>query len=208
MREKIMAIITDPQWLLVIITAIYAVFTIKIFQENRKSSDALKLQIDESARQYEEKKRLEMRPYLNIEIDPLYPNPNSDVQFRLTDGSDFQSEVILFNITNIGLGTAKEIEFGFCTFPEHPDVSWKTLGKSAILSGSYYHLKASFLVAKDLIKSSFQKEAFVQIQYEDLLDNKYIAEITLTFVGTDNGFHLRIYDIKQGLITDTEKKHA
>ena len=208
MLKTIVGFMTDPQWVLVIITAVYAAFTIKIFQENRKSSDALKLQIDESARQYEEKKRLEMRPYFNIEIDPLCPNPNGDVQFRLTDGSEFQSEVILFNITNIGLGTAKEIEYGFCTFPEWSDINRKTLGRSALLSGKYYHLKVSFLVAKELIKPSFQKKAFIQIQYEDLLDNKYIAEIALTFVGTDNGFHLRIYDINQGLITDTEKKHA
>lgn len=208
MREKFMEIIADPQWLLVIITAVYAVFTIKIFQENRKSSSALKLQIDESARQYEEKKRLEMRPYFNIEIDEYDPKDSWNFQLRLTSGSNFSSEIIRFNITNIGLGTAKEIKFCLITIPECPDPIWKALDTTALLSGKSFVVRVSFLVEKELVQRTFQKKAFMQIQYEDLLDNKYMAVITLDFIGSELSFHIQKYGVQQGLITTTEKKHA
>ena len=60
-----MPTITD--WLMVVITAIYVVATIYISRANIKSADATREQLVESKRQYEDKKRLEIMPYLQFE---------------------------------------------------------------------------------------------------------------------------------------------
>ena len=57
--------ITD--WLMVVITAIYVVATIYISRANIKSADATREQLVESKRQYEDKKRLEIMPYIQFE---------------------------------------------------------------------------------------------------------------------------------------------
>ena len=60
-----MPTITD--WLMVGITAVYVVATIIISCANIKSANATREQLTESKRQYEDKKRLEIMPYIQFE---------------------------------------------------------------------------------------------------------------------------------------------
>lgn len=208
MESTINSVLITQQWILISITFVYVIATILISIFNFRSAKATREQVQESKRQYSETKRLSMQPYFNITIDQLDPNNSSSMQLKLTEGTSFLIEAVRFDITNIGLGAAKEIQFCLSTIPEHPEIIWKTLGKTALLSGEKLQTRISFLAGKDLVNRSFSKVAFLQIRFEDLLDNKYLVSITLNFVGSDYSFKIQKYDIQQGLITNTEKKHA
>lgn len=60
--------ITD--WIMVVITAIYVVATIVICVFNYKTAKAANLQIQESKRQFDETRRLQIMPYLQVTITP------------------------------------------------------------------------------------------------------------------------------------------
>ena len=61
-----MPTITD--WLMVGITLVYVIATIAIWFANHKSARATEKQLTESKRQYEDKKRLEIMPYFEVQI--------------------------------------------------------------------------------------------------------------------------------------------
>ena len=65
-------------WLMVIITGIYVVATIVISKANISSAKAAQNQVLESRRQFEERKRLEQMPYLDISINEYVTELNDD----------------------------------------------------------------------------------------------------------------------------------
>ena len=109
-----MPLITD--WIMVIITAAYVIATILICIYNGKSADATRKQVEESQRQFEETKRLNMMPYLEVTL-------HNDI----TDITDFPDGIHLvlnsrssenwatidrrIQIKNIGLGVAKNFRY-------------------------------------------------------------------------------------------------
>jgi len=77
----------NSQGLMVLITSIYVIATINISNANIKSAEATREQITESKRQFEESKRLQVMPYLQLsfidsdvsDADPcLYLEMNND----------------------------------------------------------------------------------------------------------------------------------
>ena len=60
-------------WLMVIITGIYTFETNKIFKANLNSANASKAQLEESKRQYEETKRLQIMPYFRVDFEKWIP---------------------------------------------------------------------------------------------------------------------------------------
>lgn len=85
-----MPTITD--WLMVVITAIYVVATIYISRANIKSADATREQLVESKRQYEDKKRLEIMPY--IQFEQTKDNANHELNLVLDSGDKLTGNYI------------------------------------------------------------------------------------------------------------------
>ena len=72
-----MPLITD--WLMVGITAVYVVATIFICIYNGRSAKATREQVAESERQFEETKRLECMPFLQLEVTPDIQKPMFEI---------------------------------------------------------------------------------------------------------------------------------
>ena len=94
-----MPTITD--WLMVGITAVYVVATIFISCANIKSANATRDQLTESKRQYEDKKRLEIMPY--IQFEQTKDNANHELNLVLDSGDELTGEyILLVRMKNIG----------------------------------------------------------------------------------------------------------
>ena len=105
-----MPTITD--WLMVGITAVYVVATIFISCANIKSANATRDQLTESKRQYEDKKRLEIMPY--IQFEQTKDNANHELNLVLDSGEERTGEyILLVRMKNIGNGTAKDIAYTY-----------------------------------------------------------------------------------------------
>ena len=105
-----MPTITD--WLMVGITAVYVVATIFISCANIKSANATRDQLTESKRQYEDKKRLEIMPY--IQFEQTKDNANHELNLVLDSGDKLTGEyILLVRMKNIGNGTAKDIAYTY-----------------------------------------------------------------------------------------------
>ena len=101
-------------WALVIITLTYAIFTIGIFLSNRKANELTKKQLEDSKKQYKEKKSLEIRPHLNIEyenIDVIPGMPNIIFPYVHEGIESLAKTEFKLVIENVGLGTAKNIRY-------------------------------------------------------------------------------------------------
>lgn len=170
--------ITD--WLMVIITAIYAVLTFFILKDNNKSVKAANKQAAESKRQYEETKRLAIMPYIQFEKT----NDSYDhlLTFVLNSGKLLTGEYTLsVRIKNIGNGTAKTITYTY---------QWDNFTKShnkgafpvqALSAGESEVIRIDFAFApggKDTV-------ACFILHYEDLLENAYTQQLQIRFKSID-----------------------
>jgi len=183
-----MPTITD--WLMVAITIVYVVATIAIFVTNKKSEKAAYAQLDESKRQYEDKKRLEIMPY--IQFEETNSKTNLGYYFVLDGGDKLQGQYVLsLRMKNIGNGTAKDISFIY---------KWDNFSKShdhgafiiqALSSGESQLFKADFAYSTNLKES--RSVCFV-FKYRDLLNNAYSQRLDIKF-DCANNLTLRLTDL-------------
>ena len=103
-----MPTITD--WIMVGITAVYVVATIVICWFNGKSARASRAQLEESRRQFEETKRLEIMPFLQIEIPVTQEIPQLYINLPIDDIRSKRSFIIVV-LRNLGNGTATNIVY-------------------------------------------------------------------------------------------------
>ena len=93
-----MSTITD--WLMVVITCVYVVATIFIMIENRKSAKTSSQQLAESKLQFDESRRLQVLPYLQIHISTAIVNDieknESIVQIFLEKGDQNDGNELKF----------------------------------------------------------------------------------------------------------------
>ena len=80
-----MPMVTD--WLMVVITAIYVGATIAIWFANNKSARMTEKQLEESRSQFEEAKRLECMPFLQLEIPTEQERPLFEIELDLCSGN-------------------------------------------------------------------------------------------------------------------------
>lgn len=166
---------TITDWLMVAITVIYVVATIAIFVTNKGAEKAAKEQLEEMKRQYEDKKRLEIMPY--IQFERTVGDTNFALNLVLDSGKNLEGRYILIlRVKNIGYGTAKDISYTY---------QWNNLKEShdrgafivqALSSNENQTFKIEF--AHSNLAQEDQMVCFV-LRYRDLLDNPYSQKLVI-----------------------------
>ena len=170
-----MPMVTD--WLMVGITAFYVIATIIISCANIKSANATREQLTESKRQYEDKKRLEIMPYIQFEQTKYAAD--HELNLVIDSGENLTGKyILLIRMKNIGNGTAKDIAYTY---------QWDNCEKSydrgafpiqALSSGESQTIKVEFAHTTE---EKDNREACFLIRYRDLLDNDYTQTCRFRF---------------------------
>ena len=165
--------ITD--WLMVGITVVYVIATVFICWANFSSARASKAQVEESKKQYEETKRLQMMPYIHCDFeitrvdDGLPLQIVSDCNSTVTHGRNF-----IFK--NIGLGSAKEITYKWNNLTASYD------GEGFVFQSLQNGEQQKVSILFDVPRT--QTEDFtvsIDLYFKDLLDNSYMQKIEFFF---------------------------
>lgn len=171
-----MPVITD--WIMVGITAAYVIATIFICIFNGKSAKATREQVAESKRQYEDKKRLEIMPYIQFERTKVTAEYEMNLILDSGDGLT-GTYVLLTCMKNIGNGTAKDIAYTY---------EWDNFTKKhdkgafpiqALSSGDSQRIKIDFTHTIADIK---ERKACFYLRYRDLLENEYTQKVYFKFL--------------------------
>lgn len=180
---------SSADWALVLITLIYAGFTIGIFLSNRKANELTRKQLDDSKRQYEESKRLEIMPYFRVECKvgtPFDRGAHLIIPYLVYNKSDGDVSRFKLILENVGLGTAKNISHFWAieeyanmqkVEEEHESPSAIKVGESVTLVYQIWHPTLEMLQERKISSVKF----VVGLVYEDLLSTKYERKILITF---------------------------
>ncbi len=162
---------TITDWIMVAITFVYVVATIAIFVTNKNSEKAAYAQLEETKRQYEDKKRLEIMPYLQCE--QCKDNTNNKISLRF-DNNKKSGIVTSYPIefVNIGNGTAKGIEYIFTNATASYERN--DLPQTALQSGNRMMLVIQLTIPDESLQKNIMS---FELKYKDLLDNSYSQKI-------------------------------
>ena len=167
----------------VIITFFYAITTVAIMIANIKSATASKKQLDESKEQFEETKRLNLLPCFDIHFEKM----SSSNYFMPLPVTDNDSGVITRNIKhvmlkNVGSGIAKNIS---CIYYSVAIENKECFKVPLLPIGDLYNIDIIFIAKTGALERKENTKAFFNIQFEDILDNKYSQVIELEYVLND-----------------------
>lgn len=163
-------------WLMVIITSIYVVATVLIWCANRKSANATKEQVIMAQQHYDETKRLQALPFLQLEKNNANPI-TSDITIDLPVEKEYALFEIGFDtflLRNVGNGSAVNLVYTWesadktITKNDYPNIN-------AIGANLQYSVKFSFLASEK--KEIPQLNAVLILQFEDILGNAYQQKI-------------------------------
>lgn len=179
-----MSIPTITDWLMVGITLVYVIATIAIWFANHKSARATEKQLIESKRQFDETKRLEHMPYMQVSFGEWITSdergsylPNMWLDINRTADNHASSSGMSIDVTNIGLGLAVNLKCQWVS----GDIKQEQ------------HLSASLLKQEECCTSTFIISAAVPdkepqyaetsliICFDDFLGNHYEQTIDISF---------------------------
>ena len=168
-----MPLITD--WIMVGITSIYVIATIAICIFNGKSAKATKEQVEESRLQFEESKRLELMPFLQIEIPTQIETPGFVIELPCSEADERQNIYSIVRLKNVGNGTATNIVY-----------TWKQ-NNSKIFISDYVPINAvmsgdSYIIQLTLETNIICQDGTIGMitwQYDDLLGRSYEQRVFL-----------------------------
>ena len=166
---------TVTDWLMLAVTVIYVVATIVISVFNGRSAKATKEQVEESRRQFEETKRLELMPFLQVEIPPEIGKPCFVIELPCTDVDNNQDIYSIVYVKNIGNGSATNILYSWeiketkKTINGYPPIN-------AIMSGDGYCFQITLFIDDEI---EFDEIGVLTWQYDDLLGRSYEQKVTL-----------------------------
>lgn len=186
--------ITD--WLMVIITFVYVVATAAICVANFKSAKATKQQIAESQRQFDETRRLQYMPALQISITRIHLDMSiRDLCLRIAPISGKTGDFWYFSdveviVSNVGMGPAKDICYHwFDTRKDHDRGSFPIRSLSS-------QEKDSFSLTIEIPDSDRAAEELTYLPcltlfYKDLLGNQYkqVVQLKLHLVDRDTCYN-------------------
>jgi len=181
--------ITD--WLMVVITLIYVITTIKISKANVDSAKATREQVEDSRVQFEKNQRLQVMPSMQIDIlDELYNEEIvAEIPYSLYSDEHLdscRSYTFFLALENAGMGTAKDITFRWFNTEGNP-VEEK-LPKHIL----YQQDKMVYLISVGITEKNAtigeKHEPKLVISFKDLLDNEYSQTIQLTYVIGSNKY--------------------
>ncbi len=167
---------------MVVITAIYVVATVFISCANIKSANATREQLAESKRQYEDKKRLEIMPY--IQFEQTRDSASHELNLVLDSGGILKGKyILLMRMKNIGNGTAKDITYTYQWDNGAQSYDRGAFPIQALSSGESQTIKVDFSHSTD---NRENWEACFLLRYMDLLENVYTQELNLRFTRSNS----------------------
>lgn len=170
-----MPTITD--WLMVGITAVYVIATVIISCANIKSANATREQLTESKRQYEDKKRLEIMPY--IQFEQTKDKANHELNLVLDSRDKYTGKyILLVCMKNIGNGTAKDIAYTYQWNNGTKTYDRGAFPVQALSSGESQTIKIEFAYTTD---ERAERDVCFLLRYRDLLENAYTQTLNLKF---------------------------
>ena len=170
-----MSMLTD--WLMVGITGIYVVATIFICIFNAKSAKATHEQVEESKRQFEESKRLETMPFLQLEIPAENETPLFEIELDLCSEKATDTLYKIVRLKNIGNGSATNINYTWkCECLSTPVYDYPPV--NAIMHGDCYYFQLT-INADESVETGIT--GILIWQYDDLLGNSYEQKVCLIF---------------------------
>ena len=182
-----MPTITD--WLMVGITAVYVVATIAIWIANNKSAKASREQLEETKRQYEDKKRLEIMPYIQFEKSSGLGNYTLNLSLDSSKNSSESYNWIL-RMKNIGNGTAKDIKYTYEWDDGKEEYDRSTFPVQALSAEENQSIRIYISCASD----GKDKSANLTFRYNDLLNHPYTQELSIKFKRTQQS-HLKLAEL-------------
>ena len=187
---------TLTDWLMVGITLVYVIATIAIWFANHKSARATEKQLVESKRQYEDKKRLEIMPYFEVQICNNISDFHECIGLALSSQNAENRTVIdrRVSIKNIGLGPAKDFCYTWCNLDGKYDRD--DLDFTAILPGETKEILFDFWAEHRDDFSEYTASVSLVFKYRDLLENRYHLKIDLVFtISTEDNVRLTKYSV-------------
>ena len=167
-------------WLMVIITAIYVIATIAIWIANNKSAKLTEEQLEETKLQFEETKRLECMPFLQIELcAPETASFVSDIPLY-TEAPETETMEIV-KLRNLGNGTAINLIYSWeCKAVNKSEIDCMPI--CAIQKEDSYFWQINFQI-DDTLPVTFKGD--LCLIYNDLLGNTYEQSAILSFALED-----------------------
>ena len=193
-----MPTITD--WLMVGITAVYVVATIAIWIANNKSAKASREQLEETKRQYEDKKRLEIMPYIQFEKSSGLGNYTLNLSLDSSKNSSESYNWIL-RMKNIGNGTAKDIKYTYEWDDGKEKYDRSTFPVQALSAEENQSIRIYISCASD----GKDKSANLTFRYNDLLNHPYTQELSIKFKRTQQS-HLKLAELSTSAPKSTEEE--
>lgn len=194
-----MSTVTD--WLTTIFTGAYLVATILIYLMNKRSVNAMHDQLDESKKQYEETRRLQVMPFLYASIkeceyddDEKATNPSGDfityedpvlnLPFYDEDNPDVLRVVKYLSLVNCGLGILHHTKISWSWVSYSRDQEKTFCDDIIIAPHDEWGMQIALYFSRK--KENEDSSYSIIIKYEDLLGNKYKQVLELRTYITNN----------------------
>lgn len=170
---------TITDWIMVVITAIYVIATICIMKSNKASADASKAQLEENREQFDEMRRLNSLPFLQIELNAKKEGP-IECLLDLPINSDSHEKLYSYIgvLRNIGNGTAMNIVYSW-HYKEKEITNIDCLSVNAIRYGDSYKVE----ILTDKINNDEKIEGTLTFSFQDLIGNEYDQTMFVTCQG-------------------------
>lgn len=192
-----MPMITD--WLMVGITFVYVAATIAIWLANHKSARATEKQLIESKRQFDETKRLEHMPYMQVSFGEWITSEERGSCFpdmwlyinRISDNRSASSGMSI-DVTNIGLGLAVNLKCKWISDRINDEKHFSTT-----LLKREESCKSTFIISAAMPDKEPQyAETSLVICFDDFLGNHYEQITDISFQIHPHYISLVHYSVK------------
>ena len=186
-------------WLMVIVTGIYTFETIKICKANLNSANASRAQLEESKRQYEETKRLQIMPYFRVDFEKWIPTHQKDEiipyhPLYLSTPVQKEDEITgscSIKVTNIGMGMAID---SICK-PCEKDITY-IIHLPKILRNCNDAYVWDFLIISDKNNINTESIRSLRFEFDDFYGNHYYQDLSIVFFVDKNTIRVNSYEMQ------------
>lgn len=165
-------------WLMLGVTIIYVISTILICRYNKKSANVSYKQLRESQNQFEETRRISAMPFLQLEVGSNNEGTDFDMELNQESESRVVKVDAKIRIKNVGNGTATNIIYSW-RFNDLTESEYGFPPINAVMRGDSYLAGIRIYLHENCI----ERNASLQLQYEDLLGNTYEQNVCVVFDG-------------------------
>ena len=179
----------NADWVMVIITAIYATATIYIMFANRTSAKTARAQLVEMKREHDETSRIQVMPYLRFQVGECRSAPNKsypDFEIDVDDCKNSENGITVFipiEVENIGQGLATNLTCSWNNgrYTKEFPVDYLQIKEKR---GAYFEFSARIGSYRDYPLS---------FGFSDLLGNHYTQNFVLCIFAQDDCFEIEAH---------------